>query len=395
VHLNPSSSGDVPDEREVRLVVLGPQHPHSARNKTSAAFQEAQRILDQRGSSPRHYRNALVFLVPDSARLTELAQGVRQYLAWQSIESEREELNLDAFQTRQAETRRKQAEEAIEGRIPETYIWLLTPIQTDPQGTLEWEELKVQGQDVLALRAARRLRNDGLLMTQFAGTLLRMELDRIPLWKHDHVRIKTLADYFAQYLYLPRLQSPEVLLEAIEQGVAQLTWEQDTFAYAEHYDAERQRYGGLRAGQSGRVVLDDAGVVVKPAAARRQYEAEAPASLPVSPEQPSDISSMPGPPAESAPGTPAVPISEPAPPAAPTLRRFHGTVTLDTTRMGRDSGQIAEAVVQHLASLMGARVRVTLEIEADLPDGVPDHTVRTVLENCRTLKFTQVGFEEE
>jgi hypothetical protein len=44
---------------------------------------------------------------------------------------------------------------------------------------------------------------------------------------------------------------------------------------------------------------------------------------------------------------------------------------------------------------MGARVRVTLEIEADLPDGVPDHTVRTVLENCRTLKFTQVGFEEE
>jgi len=44
---------------------------------------------------------------------------------------------------------------------------------------------------------------------------------------------------------------------------------------------------------------------------------------------------------------------------------------------------------------VGARVRVTLEIEADIPDGVPDHVVRVVTENSRTLKFTQAGFEEE
>lgn len=32
---------------------------------------------------------------------------------------------------------------------------------------------------------------------------------------------------------------------------------------------------------------------------------------------------------------------------------------------------------------------------AELPDGAPDHVVRTVTENCRTLKFGTHGFERE
>jgi hypothetical protein len=40
-------------------------------------------------------------------------------------------------------------------------------------------------------------------------------------------------------------------------------------------------------------------------------------------------------------------------------------------------------------------VTVTIEIEAELPDGSPDQVVRTVTENCRTLKFTSQGFEQE
>ncbi len=45
--------------------------------------------------------------------------------------------------------------------------------------------------------------------------------------------------------------------------------------------------------------------------------------------------------------------------------------------------------------LVGASVAVTLEIEAQIPSGASDHIVRTVTENCRTLKFTNQGFEQE
>ena len=43
---------------------------------------------------------------------------------------------------------------------------------------------------------------------------------------------------------------------------------------------------------------------------------------------------------------------------------------------------------------MGADVKVTLEIEANIPDGAPEQVVRTVTENSRTLKFEVSGFEE-
>jgi len=76
-------------------------------------------------------------------------------------------------------------------------------------------------------------------------------------------------------------------------------------------------------------------------------------------------------------------------------KRFHGTVTLDPTRVGRDAGRIADEVIAHLVGLVRSRVTVTLEIDAEIPSGAPDPVVRTVTENSRTLKFASHGFEAE
>ena len=79
-------------------------------------------------------------------------------------------------------------------------------------------------------------------------------------------------------------------------------------------------------------------------------------------------------------------VTHPAPtetPSAGLPKRFHGTVVLDPTRVGRDAGRIADEVIAHLAGLMGSEVTVTLEIEAKIPSGVPDNVVRTVTENGR------------
>lgn len=35
------------------------------------------------------------------------------------------------------------------------------------------------------------------------------------------------------------------------------------------------------------------------------------------------------------------------------------------------------------------------EVQRDLPGGVPEQTIRTVSENCRTLAFSYFGFEEK
>ena len=79
----------MPDERETRLVVLGTEHPHR-RDPGSLAETAATAILESRGTTPRLYRNTLVFLAPDQTRLQDLDEAVRHHLAWESILAERE-----------------------------------------------------------------------------------------------------------------------------------------------------------------------------------------------------------------------------------------------------------------------------------------------------------------
>ena len=52
-------------------------------------------------------------------------------------------------------------------------------------------------------------------------------------------------------------------------------------------------------------------------------------------------------------------------------------------------------MLQHLTSIVGAEVEVALEIHAHIPDGASPELVRTITENCRTLRFTDHGFEEQ
>ena len=380
VHPLPRSGHDVPDDTDARLVALGMDQPHS-RDEGSLAEKGARTILESRGNAPRMYRNTLVFLAADKTRLQELVEAIRLYLAWQSILADREVLDLSLHQVRQAEIQCDAASGTVAARLPETYQWLLVPGQANPAAGIEWSSLRLTGQEALAVRASKKLKGDELLVTTFAPTRLRMELDRVPLWRGDHVPVSQIVEDFARYPYLPRLAEASVLLRAAGEGVGLLTWLQDGFAFADSFDDDTQRYRGLRGGQVVELA-EPAGLLVKPDVARRQLDTEN--VQPATERKPTDDPAMP------APGVPL-----PEPPATRQLTRFHGTVKLDTTRIARDAGQVAEEVVSHLSGLIGATVTVTLEIQADLPTGTPDNVVRTVTENSRTLKFTSQGFEEE
>jgi predicted AAA+ superfamily ATPase len=378
VHPMPTSGQEVPDDLDARLVVLGINHAYS-KEQGSPAEAAAKSILEMRGNTPRLYRNTLVFLAVDKARLQDLDEAVRRYLAWESIVAEKETLDLSPHQVKQAEQQRTAADSVVAARLPEAYQWLLVPVQPAPEAAVEWQALRLSGQDALAVRAGKKLVKDELLLTGFAGTRLRMELDRVPLWRGDHVEIRQLVQDFASYLYLPRLADPSVLIQAMRDGFGLLTWERETFAYADSYDEAARRYRGLRYGPPVALSSDGSpGLLVRPERAVRQRQEEA------------SVRPEPGPEPDG-PGVEAPPAEPPARKA----RRFHGTIVLDPTRAGRDAGRIADEVISHLAGLVGAEVTVALEIEARVPGGVPDNVVRIVTENARTLEFKTQGFETD
>jgi hypothetical protein len=68
------------------------------------------------------------------------------------------------------------------------------------------------GSDALAVRASKKLRSDELLIGSLGSTILRQHMDRVPLWRGNHVAVKQLTDDFARSLYLPRPGGPAVLV---------------------------------------------------------------------------------------------------------------------------------------------------------------------------------------
>ena len=397
IHSLPRSGADVPDDFDARLVVP-PVEQAYAKEPDSAAETAAQRILESRGNTPRLYRNTLVFLAADKVRLQDLDEAARRFLAWESILAEKVALNLDPHQVRQAEAQMQAADGAVMARVPETYQWLLVPEQVNPSAPITWQASRLAGGDALAVRASKKLRGDESLVPVLGSTILRKHLDAVPLWRGDHVTVKQLVEDFARYLYLPRVAGPEVLVQAIRDGVALLFWQSDTFAYAESFDESARRYLGLRGGQMVSLSAESAGLLVKPDVAQRQMDAETPAAPPGSAAgDEAGVGAAGSGAAGGGAGATPPGSTGAAPDVAPAPRphRFHGTVRLDPTRVGRDASRIADEVIAHLAGQVGAEVTVTLEIEATLADGASDQIVRTVTENSRTLKFDSHGFETE
>lgn len=75
--------------------------------------------------------------------------------------------------------------------------------------------------------------------------------------------------------------------------------------------------------------------------------------------------------------------------------RFHASVKLNPQRLARDIENIANEVILHVGNQVNAELEITLDIQAKIPGGANENTVRTVSENCKTLNFTAFGFEEE
>jgi predicted AAA+ superfamily ATPase len=381
VHICPSSA-DVPDEQEARLVVLPINATHKSGRMDSEALHEASLILENRGDIPRQFKNMLVFLAPDLELAPGLELDLRQYLAWSSVVDDADSLNLDGYQRRQAAQNKERTDEGVDIRLKEAYCWLFVPTQEGSR-PITWTIVKISGgEGSYVANAVKKLRSAELLLTKWSPALLKMELDKWIWREQPNIGIQKLWDYMCKYPYLTRLKDSDVLLQTIREGVRAPA--KDYFGYATA--VRENHYLGLRIGSDpGNIYLDSSSVLLKPDIALRQLSEESNAvEAAKGEEKPKQAQDR---------GEEPIQTSLDAPLA--NARRFYGTVDLDATRLGRDAGKIAEEVVQHLQSILGSKVDVTLEINAELPNGIPENIQRTIIENCKTLKFKNFNVEEK
>ncbi len=236
---------------------------------------------------------------------------------------------------------------------------------------IEWHVTKPSGKGGLAERVANRLVSEEKLI--YGGIRVRMDLDndRARLWSEEgDIEVNHLWSIYTRYPYMPRLAGFQVLAGAISDGTANLAWESETFAYAEAREGDTWK--GLKSGQQ--VVPARSGYLVHP-----------------------DV--VPPPPADPDPSTPhpAQAAASPTPsrqsPVStqrrPSPGHFYACFDLDRVRGVRQLDDILANVTAHL----GKGVRITLEIQAESPEGFDDRIRRVVQENARQLGSRTAEFE--
>lgn len=405
VHVTPANHADIPDLEETRLVIV---HPRWSRKKSDGPGSElhewVRSSVESKGSSQRMHRNTLVFLGADSVELESLEAATRQYLAWVKVRDSGESLNLSMQQQKQTELQIERSNTTLADRLQSTFVWAIHPQQLDPTKPFEIVADKIgsSGSQSLAERVCTKLGREEALVTQYApqvlGSLLRQELSG--RWNDTgDITVGELWRYFTQYPYMPRLVRRDVLDSAIQAAVEAIATGDERFALAVDKDFDTGRYIGLIVPPAPSAVLQvsDKTLLVDFDRAQAQQVEDAAAATPdvavseaIGHEgQDHAGTSM------SAPAGGAIPIptSDPVAVERSQPTRFFGSVELASGMYGKDFNTLAKEVLDRLAGT-GAEVRITIDVEAVLPDGFEESDIRTISENAQTLKFDQSGFEQ-
>ena len=398
VHAAPDSLIDVDDARAIALVIVPPAHPHALKSPSRTPAEKiVSDTLQRRGSGQRRFRNALVFVAPDESGLNTCREIARKYLAWKSILDDKEmKKGLTGAQIEDAEKRMQQAAEGLAQRIRSTWSHVLYPVPAQdggngvgPAAGFELEHSSVVNRapgKPIAQAVYDKLKSGGVIIDELGPDTLMAELRKVWDESKPHIEVATLLDWFASYVYLPRLRDDATLAMAIEKLIEKI---EAPVAFAQAYDEQAGRYDGVSLWSSGLGSTIASGLLVQRDALPEKEE-ETASTVAGETVRPSGATGVTGAQDRTPQST-----SDGAKQQGP--RRFFGSIPLDPDKAGLQVAKIAEEILFELSRADGAQVKLTLEIEASSSSGYSEDVVDVVRSNIRDLKLNaaDVGFEDE
>lgn len=381
-----SSSGDIPDDWQLRLIILSPNEAFSL-NGHNSALEPAENILKNRGDQPRHKQNRLIFLAADYDNVNRLKEQVCTLLSWQSIIYDIKELrlNLDQFQSKQAEKSLEDAAALLERMVRETYKWLIAPTQETLAGRdisdVRWEHFQINSSAVnLTKEIERILKENEILITEWAPIHLYNMLQKW-FWKENIKEVKALDVWQKTccYLYLPRLKDDKVFQFTLSNGAKSL----DFFGFAQ--GKESGKYIDFSFGELESPSVDSSLLLIEPTMALDYFKSN---PIITETDRPtidgdSDVMSV-----EKNISNCYTKIKKKT-----DTRRFFATVNLDEFQAKKQFSDIVDEVILQFTSRSDVKVVIKVDIEAKTVSNFNSELQRTVKENCNTLKFTCAEFE--
>lgn len=383
IHLCPSQSLDVPDEQEARLVILDHQCCYTLEEgEDNEVKRKILDILSNRGSSPRIFKNMLVFCFAERRDANALLSDAKKYIAWREIDKSKDELELSNADKRTIVENLNEVKTNLQTKIIGAYSWVCDPrvsTENPKDFKLLFEQLSNSGNIVESCEA--KFEQSEALVKKFSASRLSIDLQNF-IWNNkDHVEVKELWKYYSSYCYLTRLLDYSVLENAIAEALKTHAY----FAIADGLNPEGQ-YVNLRW-EANSVSIEKTSTLVKKSVA----EAILPSEGEKGEQEGGNI---------VGPETVIPPVSGPFGPftsgPSPTTEchHFYLSKEIELVRFNREVSRIYDEVIDKLQNVSKAKVTVSLEVHADFDESVDVNTKRSVEENCRALGIKDCGFDE-
>ena len=394
VHAAPEDPTDIEDRRAVALAILPPAAVHDAdTGPRSPAAMLARDTVERRGSGQRRFRNALVFVAADAANIDAARENARRERAWHSILDDADlRQNLTQAQIGNAEREAGRSRDALHRSIRGAWVHILHPAPDD--GADDGKGVSA-GYAVRSTRLVNRgggksvpqavwerVSTDGTVFGEIGPDNLLRSLE--PIWPADrpHLPVEDIRDWFASFVYLPRLRDDATLDGALKRLVEDIAYD---YAFAAAFDDDTNAYDGVVDGKAFTLPSFEGGLLVRRGAIPK------PAPTP-------DEGDGTGATVTPTPATTGTGADVPPTPAAPHPTRFFASVEIDPERAGLDVARIMDGLLVELTRTPGCTLRLTLDLDARAGDaGYPKDVVDTVKANARDLKLDEsaLGFTEE
>jgi hypothetical protein len=221
VHMLPNTPADISDNLKLHYLALGPE---CAVEPGKPLPPGVEAYFDQvtGPQNPRIYRNNLVALVPEAARLAGLREQVRRWLGWDRVERIDEYRKaLTEHQKRDLPRRKQEAANNLPEAVVGAYNLL---VAVDEAGQVRVQTLRHAEGTAFDRIKATLSEEERILVTTLDPDLL-LPGSYLDLWgpEEESKRVESLMAAFGQFTRLPRLLRPEALYDTLRRGLREGT----------------------------------------------------------------------------------------------------------------------------------------------------------------------------
>jgi hypothetical protein len=209
VYLWPKASGDIPDNRRLKLILLDPEQKYGE-SETATFIRE---ILDNSGSTFRIYRNTVFAAAMDAGSYAALERQLRRFLALQEISGDTT-ISLTAGDREELQTKLTQSRKDLPSAIVSAY----RHVGWRGNGDVVWRDMGIMttGENPsVCIRVWRYLKDEERILSFLTPKVI---LDRAFGKEETEKTLNEIFDVFLKTPGLPCLESEKVLLDAASQG---------------------------------------------------------------------------------------------------------------------------------------------------------------------------------